>query len=79
MRIQEIEMTQRRYFSPQGAPRAAVPAETPGNSTPRIPRGNHAPRYAVGSPEHVALMDAVRREFPEIFEAGAACGSGEWS
>jgi hypothetical protein len=71
MRPQEIAMTQRRYFSPKGAPRDSAPAETPHNSNPRTLRGNHVPQYAVGTPEHSALVDAVRREFPEIFDSQA--------
>ena len=71
MRTQEIAMNQRRYFSPKGAQRDSAPAQTPRNSSARTLRGNHAPQYAVGTPEHSALLDSVRREFPEIFDPGA--------
>jgi hypothetical protein len=40
-------------------------------------RANGATRYTVGTPEHSALVDAVKREFPEIFDPSAARGSSD--
>jgi hypothetical protein len=42
-------------------------------------RANGASAYSIGTPEHSALVDAVRREFPEIFDSGPNCGTAESS
>ena len=79
MRPQEIVMTQGTYFPPEGTPRDSAPAETPRNSSPRTLRASRAPHYTVGTPEHSALVDAVRREFPEVFDPEANCGKADCS
>ena len=78
MRIQERVMTQQIYFPTGGAPDSA-PSETLRNSTPNTLRTNRVPQYAVGTPEHSALVDAVRREFPEVFDSGTNCREAERS
>jgi len=79
VRPQEIVVTQRRYIPPQGTPRDSVSSEAPHKSGSLTLRANGASAYSIGTPEHSALVDAVRREFPEIFDSGPNCGTAESS
>lgn len=38
-------------------------------------RARGASEIAIGTPEHAALVEAVRREFPEIYDLTAKCAS----
>jgi hypothetical protein len=47
----------------------------PANS---VPAPAHRPiEPAIGTPEHAELVAAIRREFPEVYDAGAAREKGE--
>jgi hypothetical protein len=72
-------MTQRTYFSPEGTPRDSAATEIPHNAGSMTLRVNGASGYAVGTPEHSALVDAVKREFPEVFAPQANSGNAQCS
>jgi hypothetical protein len=77
MRPQEGLMTQQTYMPPLGTPRDSTAAKPHHSPDLKTLRANCVARYAVGTPEHAALVDAVKREFPEIFDPSAACGSSD--
>ena len=79
MRPQEIVMTQRTYFPPEGTPRDSAATEFPHNANPATLRTSGASGYAVGTPEHSALVDAVKHEFPEVFAPQANSGNAQCS
>ena len=60
-------MTQRTFLPPKGTSRDSAATEFPHNAGPANSRTSGASGYAVGTPEHSALVDAVKREFPEVF------------
>ncbi|MGO9339413.1 MAG: hypothetical protein ACLPY1_18095 [Terracidiphilus sp.] len=79
MRSQEIEMKQGTYMPSESTSHDSDPAETPHTAHASAPHANGASEYGIGTPEHAELVDAVRREFPEIFDPGANCGNAECS
>ena len=54
---------------PQAEPEAVSQNDFGGNETWRIP--------AIGTPEHAALVDAIKQNFPEIYDDPNAPGNSE--